>query len=152
MQPQDQYHIGIVVDDLDAAKDWYSEMAGYHWCEEMKIENVFVTSNGEAKVPLRFTYSRQDPHVELVESIPGTTFTSAWPHLHHVGYWSSDIEADVAALQAAGAELEGKGYWPDGRGPIWAYVIPPMGCRMELVDSAAKASMERWWATGVRGG
>jgi catechol 2,3-dioxygenase-like lactoylglutathione lyase family enzyme len=152
VRPQDQYHVGIVVDDLEAAKAWYGQAAGYHWCEEMRIENVFVTPDGKTTVPLHFTYSREDPHVELIESVPGTGFACASPFAHHVGYWSSDIEADLDALQTAGAVLEGRGFWPDGRGPVWALVVPPMGCRIELVDDAAKPSMEQWWATGVRGG
>jgi catechol 2,3-dioxygenase-like lactoylglutathione lyase family enzyme len=152
VRPEDHYHVGIVVDDLDTAKEFYSASIGYRWCDEMRIENVFVIADSEKAVSLRFTYSREAPHIELVESIPGTAFTSSWPHAHHVGYWSDDIHADIATLEDAGARLEGRGYWPDGRGPVWAYVTPPNGCRIELVDSLAKPSMEQWWATGARGG
>jgi hypothetical protein len=152
VQPRDQYHVGNVVDDLDAAKVWYSTALGYHWCEEISVENVFVTSDKTINVPLRFTYSMEDPHIELIEAVPGTTFLASWPHAHHTGYWSSDLQADIDLLRATGAELEGQGYWPDGRGPIWAYLIPPVGCRIELVHDAARPSMEKWWSTGVRGG
>jgi catechol 2,3-dioxygenase-like lactoylglutathione lyase family enzyme len=107
---------------------------------------------GSMIASLRFTYSGQAPHVELVESIPGTLFAASSPYVHHVGYWSDDIDRDIAALEAAGALLEGRGFWPDGRGPIWAYVTPPNGSRIELVDRQAKPSMEQWWATGTRGG
>ena len=73
------------------------------------------------------------------------------PNVHHVGYWSDDIDGDIAALEKAGALLEGRGFWPDGRGPVWAYVTPANGSRIELVDKLAKPSMEQWWATGTRG-
>jgi catechol 2,3-dioxygenase-like lactoylglutathione lyase family enzyme len=152
VRPEDQYHVGIVVNDLDAAKEFYTVSAGYRWCDEMRIENVFVAANRETAVSLRFTYSREAPRIELVESIPGTLFAASSPHVHHVGYWSDDIDGDIATLEAAGALLEGRGFWPDGRGPIWAYVTPPNGSRIELVDKQAKPSMEQWWATGTRGG
>lgn len=140
------------MDDLAVAKAWYAQAADYRWCEDMTIENDFVSSEGELKVTLHFTYSMDYPHLELIEAIPGTRFFAARSDPHHIGYWTHDIEADIATLQAAGAEIEGRGYWPDGRGPVWAYVIPPMGCRIELVDAAARPSMEEWWATGIRGG
>jgi hypothetical protein len=79
-------------------------------------------------------------------------FAASSPYVHHVGYWSDDIDGDVAALEKAGVLLEGRGFWRDGRGPVWAYVTPPNGSRIELVDKQAKPSMEQWWATGTRGG
>ena len=67
MRPEDQYHVGIVVNELDAGKEFYSVSAGYRWCDDMRIENVFVDGDQEPAVSLRFTYSREAPHFELVE-------------------------------------------------------------------------------------
>lgn len=76
MRPEDQYHVGIVVNDLDAAKQFYSLSAGYRWCDEMRIENVFVNGDQEAAVSLRFTYSREAPHIELEPCLPRPPPTS----------------------------------------------------------------------------
>lgn len=68
--------MGIVVNDLDAAKQFYSLSAGYRWCDEMRIENVFVNGDQEAAVSLRFTYSREAPHIELEPCLPRPPPTS----------------------------------------------------------------------------
>jgi catechol 2,3-dioxygenase-like lactoylglutathione lyase family enzyme len=152
MRAEDEYHVGVVVDDLDAATQWLAKTAGYRWCEHMRVDNKLVTSEGETIVPLRFTYSMDAPHVEIVQSIPGTLFTPAPSAPHHLGFWSDDIDADLGVLEAEGATIAGRGFWVDGRGPLWAFAIPPIGPRIELVHRSSKPSMERWWATGSRGG
>jgi catechol 2,3-dioxygenase-like lactoylglutathione lyase family enzyme len=149
---RDQYHVGMVVDDLDEALAWLADIAGYRWCEELKVDNLLVTKETETIVPLRFTYSMDEPHVEVIQEIPGTFFAPAQSSPHHVGYWSDDIDGDLDVLEAAGATVDGRGYWPDGRGPIWAFATPPVGSRIELVDRSSKPNMELWWSTGVRGG
>jgi hypothetical protein len=148
----DQYHVGIVVDDLDDALAWWSNTAGYRWCQELNVENVLVTSESETVVPLRFTYSMDAPHVELIQTIPGTILAPSAASCHHLGYWTDDIQSDLTALEGAGAKIDGRGFWPDGRGPIWAFATPPTGSRIELVPRSSKPNLERWWATGKMGG
>ena len=152
MRPVDLYHVGFVTDDFDKTLEFLSKAAGYRWANELKTDNLLVIGEAETIVPLRCTYSRDEPHVEVLQAIPGTLFSPSGTSPHHLGYWSDDIEADLAALAAAGATIDGRGYWPDRRGPIWAFATPPGGPRIELVHSASKASMERWWKTGVLGG
>jgi catechol 2,3-dioxygenase-like lactoylglutathione lyase family enzyme len=142
----------MVVEDLDSALAWLTRTAGYRWCEELKVDNLLVTTQGETIVPLRFTYSMDAPHVEVIQEIPGTLFAPSQSSPHHLGYWSDDIDADLDALEAAGATIDGRGYWPDGKGPIWAFATPPIGSRIELVHRSSQPNMEVWWSTGVRGG
>jgi lactoylglutathione lyase len=147
----DQYHVGMVVDDLQAAKSWFTETSGYRWCDELNVENILVdTDGGSAVLPLRFTYTRDEPRLELVQSIPGTVFTASMGM--HLGYWSDGIEDDVTQLEKSGGTSLGMAYWPDGGGPLWALALAPWGALIELVDRAVKPSMERWWETGVRAG
>lgn len=150
MKPTDLYHTGIVVNDLDGAVEWFAKSAGYRWCEEMKVDNLFVTAAGETAITLRFTYSMDVPHLEVIQAIPKSIFAPSESSPHHLGYWSDDIDADIAMLEGTGAAVDGRGFWPDGRGPIWAFVTPPMGSRIELVHRSAQPSMEHWWTTGVR--
>ena len=100
-------------------------------------------------VLLRVTYSMDEPHLELIETTPGTLFTPSATNLHHLGFWCDDIDGDVAALEARGGALEGKGYAKAGGDPLWAFVKPPGGPLIELVDRTAKPWMDRWWATGL---
>ena len=54
--------------------------------------------------------------------------------VHHLGYWSDDLEADLATLEANGLACEVKSYNPDGSGKLlWAYTKGPTGLRIELV-------------------
>jgi catechol 2,3-dioxygenase-like lactoylglutathione lyase family enzyme len=151
MQAADLYHVGAVVDDLDAATNFLAKTAGYRWCEEMRVDNKLVCPEGETIVPLRFTYSMDEPHVELIQSIPGTIFSPASSGSHHLGFWSDDIDADLGVLEAEGATIVGRGFWLDGGGPLWAFATPQIGPRIELVHSSSKPSMERWFATGTWG-
>lgn len=151
MRPEDQYHVGIAVNDFDSTLEWLSKAFGYRWCTEYNVDNLLVTPDGPITVPLRFTYSMDEPHIEVVQCIPGTLFVASGTTPHHLGYWSDDIDADTAALAAAGAEIEGKGYWAEGEAALWAFARPPAGSRIELVSRLVKPSMEQWWATGEIG-
>ena len=114
MHLHDQYHFGYVVDDLDEAQAWFSESIGHRFCEEMTFENLFVRPDGESTtIPLRLTYSRDEPRLELIQSLPGTIFTPTTLSFH-VGYWTDDIDADVAVLEKMGGLQLGKAYWTAG--------------------------------------
>ena len=51
-------------------QEFYSVSAGYRWCDDMRIENVFVNGDQETAVSLRFTYSRQAPHSNWSNQFP----------------------------------------------------------------------------------
>ena len=40
MKPQDQYHTGLVVDDVSATMRWFTDVAGYVWCEPFEGEQI----------------------------------------------------------------------------------------------------------------
>jgi len=56
----DQFHIGIVVDDLEGALEDLAGLFGYEWCPILAIETPVVLPEREISLDLRFTYSR--PH------------------------------------------------------------------------------------------
>ena len=57
--------------------------------------------------------------------------------VRHLGYWSDDLEADLATLEANGLACEVKSYNPDGSGKLLsAYTKGPTGPRIELVSRA----------------
>ena len=135
MNPEDFYHVGIVVDDLTAAMERLTAAGGYSWTKPVEYTVATTTAAGDIDVPFRFVYSLQAPHLELVQQVPGTLWTSPPGRAaHHLGYWVDDIGATAAALEAAGFELEAR---PAGDTlSTFAYFIDPTGMRIEIVDRA----------------
>ena len=101
MRGADQFHIGVIVDDLDAALMELTEMFGYEWCPPLAVQTPVVLADGEMMLDLRFTYSVTTPRVEVVQAIPGTLWVPAiGSGIHHAGYWSDDLTADSRAARS----------------------------------------------------
>jgi Glyoxalase/Bleomycin resistance protein/Dioxygenase superfamily len=144
----DQFHIGVVVDDLDGAMVELTEIFGYEWCAPLAVQTPVVLPDREMLLDLRFTYSAAAPRVELVQAVPDTLWVPApGSGIHHAGYWSDDLSADSALLEARGYLTEAKGVRPDGT-PAWAYHRSTSGPRIELVSRQLQPGMEQYWASG----
>jgi methylmalonyl-CoA/ethylmalonyl-CoA epimerase len=94
-------HIGVAVDDLDAAIALHETTYG------MKLAHREVVGDQGVEAVL---LDVGENHVELLrplaEDTPvGKFLASRGPGLHHVAYQVSDIEATLAALKEAGARL-----------------------------------------------
>jgi methylmalonyl-CoA/ethylmalonyl-CoA epimerase len=94
-------HIGVAVEDLDAALELYETsfempLAHRETVEEQGVEAVLLDVG--------------DGHVELLrplgpETAVGKFLERKGPGLHHVAYAVDDIDATLGGLQAAGIEL-----------------------------------------------
>jgi methylmalonyl-CoA/ethylmalonyl-CoA epimerase len=94
-------HIGVAVDDLDAAVELYRgrfEMSEQHRevIEEQGVEAVLLEI-GEG-------------HVELLRPLGPDTAVGKFlerrgPGLHHVAYMTTDIDATLEQVKAAGLEV-----------------------------------------------
>jgi catechol 2,3-dioxygenase-like lactoylglutathione lyase family enzyme len=150
MRPENLYHTGIVVDDLDATLDWFTKVAGYRWTDVVEVDQVAQTPRGAVTIPMRMAYSGADPRVEIIQAVPGTVWVPADSGVHHLGYWSDDVESDLATLEASGMPYEVKSFNPDGSGKLlWAYCKGQAGPRIELVSRAMKPFIEYWFATAA---
>jgi hypothetical protein len=147
MKASDLYHAGIVVDDFDATLALLAETAGYRWCEEYRGDQLVQTPSGEVTVAMRFTYSMDEPRLEILQAVPGTVWTPSDSGVHHLGYWSDDVSADAALLAARGMAIEVTAPAPDGS-TLWAYCKGPAGPRIELVSRALEPLMREWLTTG----
>lgn len=147
MKASDQFHFGIVVDDLESTLDQLTELFGYEWCAEIGGPTTVAFPDGEAEVNLRFVYSATSPRVEVIRAVPGTPWVPAASGVHHLGYWSDDVAADSADLVRAGYVTEAVGKRPDGT-PYWTYNRSPEGLLVELVSRAIQPSLEQYWASG----
>ena len=149
MNAADQFHVGIVVDDLDAAMADLSALFGYEWCPKLEVSTPVLLPDGETTLDLVFTYSTAAPRVEVIRSIPGTLWTPAPASgIHHLGYWSDDVVADAAALTERGYAAEATGVRPDGTA-VWAYHRNARGPRIELVSRDIAAGLAQYWASGA---
>lgn len=145
MRAADQFHVGLVVDDLDTALDELTALFGYEWGDEVDVPTRVLLPDGEATVAFRFRYSRSTPRLEVIQSRPGTLWTPApGSGIHHLGYWSDDVAADGARLERAGYAREVAGV--DGEGtPRWAYHRHPGRPRIELVSRTLAPLMAALW-------
>jgi Glyoxalase/Bleomycin resistance protein/Dioxygenase superfamily len=144
----DQFHIGIVVEDLDATLDEFGGLLGYEWCPVVAVETPVVLPRGEIMLDLRFAYSKTEPRVEMIRAVPGTLWVPVQGSgIHHAGYWSEDLAVDGERLDASGFAQEARGVGPDGT-PMWAYYSSPKGPRIELVSRQLQPGLEQYWASG----
>src|SRR5438309_1623159 len=71
LRPEDYYHTGIVVPDLEAAMTRLSALAGYRWITPLTYTLPFRTVNGTRELTSTFVYSLQSPHLELIRAALG---------------------------------------------------------------------------------
>ena len=135
LSPEDLYHTGIVVPDVGVAARRLSAVAGYTWTDIVEGEVTIATGQGTQTVDLRFVYSIQAPHLELIQEVPSSPWTARRDNaVHHLGYFTDDFESTTAALEANGFTLE-MGHTTDGIRPnMFAYLLDTDGTRIELVD------------------
>ncbi|WP_099025149.1 VOC family protein [Mycolicibacterium palauense] len=132
LDPADQYHAGIVVADLDTAIERLTAVGGYRWTTPMAYTVPVVTAAGPMDMPFRLVYSLDAPHLEVVQEVPGTVWTSAPGNaVHHLGFWADDVEATGERLERAGYSLEVRA---GGATPTFAYYRDLLGVRIEIVE------------------
>ena len=127
-------HIGVAVEDLDAAIELYSKgfkMAVQHreTVEEQGVEAVLLEVG--------------DGHVELLRPLSPDTGVGRFlerhgPGMHHVAYATDDIEAAIAAVRAFGLRLIDEEPRRGIRGSRVAFLHPKAtgGVLTELVQPA----------------
>ncbi len=94
-------HVGVAVEDLDAAVSLYQDGLGM-----ALVHRETVTAQGVEAVLLDVG----DSHVELLAPLSADTAVGKFlakrgPGLHHVAYRVADIEDALKALAAAGLRL-----------------------------------------------
>ena len=107
LRPEDFYHTGIVVPDLDAAMARLTALAGYQWINPLSYTLPFRTATGTRELTSTIVYSVQSPHIELVNEVPGTPWTAAPGNaVHHVGYFTDNLAESARMLENNGFALE----------------------------------------------
>jgi peroxiredoxin len=131
------WHVGIIVQDLDAAMAELSRGLGLRWSE--------VLDNPRDGWHFRVAFSFEGPpYIELLEGRPQPG--SPWDTTHgnrvdYLGYWTTDINEGKSRLVDNGMPLDAEGEDDDGAGSYhrWSYHrVPHTGIRLELVDAASR--------------
>jgi hypothetical protein len=128
------FQVGVLVQDIEAARDELSAALGIIWSEI--VERV----NGEWTI--RVCFSKEGPpYLELIEGPPGSPWDSGGAsRIDHVGYWTPDLEHHKETLAANGIPVDHDG------APLFTYQRGrASGLRIELIGSSARpAFYERW--------
>src|SRR5437764_11308904 len=135
LKPEDYYHTGIVVPDLDAAMERLSAVAGYTWITPMTYTLPFRTANGTRELTSTFVYSLQSPHVELIQEVPDSPWAAAPGNaVHHLGYFTDDLAGTAETLEANGFTFEAPADVSPPDLALFAYYVDAFGTRIEIVD------------------
>ncbi len=140
LKQEDFYHVGIIVDDFDAALELYSKQLGLTWSPLIQVPlQIWTKQSGLTEFVSHAVYSQQQPCIEIVKSVPGTVWQAIPGRpLHHMGYWVDDLDAVSAHLESEGstkvacAMSEGKMFG-------FAYHEMSDGTYLELVDRTSFA-------------
>jgi catechol 2,3-dioxygenase-like lactoylglutathione lyase family enzyme len=137
LRPEDFYHTGIVVPDLDAAMARLSALAGYRWIKPLTYTLPFRTAAGTSELTSTFVYSLQAPHVELIQEVPGGPWAAAPGNaVHHLGYFTDNLADAARTLEDNGFAFEATAAVSPPGLALFAYYVDEFGTRIEIVDRA----------------
>jgi len=125
-------HVGIAVEDLEAAAEEYRRLLGVEPVHRERIEDQGVEevlfAVGESFVQLLGALRPDTP--------VGRALATRGPGLHHVAYRVEDVQAALDHLRAEGARLIDETPRPGSRNTLIAFVHPKAmgGVLVELVQ------------------
>ena len=132
------FQTGFLVPELEAAMEEMGANLGVEWVgpKDRDLREFGLDAR------LRMAFARTSPpYLELIEGPPGSVWdATSGARIHHLGYWSEDMESDTARLEAAGMPLEldldhARYHRPGSRS----------GLRIELIDAAYRADFYARW-------
>ncbi|MQL55826.1 methylmalonyl-CoA epimerase [Acidianus ambivalens] len=137
METQTIDHIGIVVENIDKAIDFYEKNLGMKLIdkEELKDRGIkvafMVGKNGESAVELLEPINHDDMNNTVAKFLK-----TKGPGLHHLAIRVEDINKALEDLSAKGLQLVDKQPRPGARGHLVAFIHPKsvMGVLLELVQ------------------
>lgn len=149
----DLWHVGVVVHDLSEAMNELSEAFGISWTS-VNSQDVVIEVEGEPEChAVRWAAtSREQPDLEVIEAAEGiwSLETNGGAALHHIAYWSEDLDRDVEDLKRSSYRLEASGKDRDGQ-LRFVYMVSPSGIRIELGAEHTREAWEQWVGGGAYG-
>jgi hypothetical protein len=142
--PLQYYHVGIVVPDVAVAQIELSRQLGVTWGPVLHLDAVEYRngSGHDIVLPTTMCYSVDDPHLELIQEVPGSVWVcNEHSNLHHIGYWSEDLTADSVGLVGSACPMQLCGRSGDSAPVSFAYHRNDSGVRIEIVDAGMREAM-----------
>ena len=132
-------HVGIAVDDLDAAVERYRRSLGVEPSHRERVEDQGVE---EVLFPVGTSF------IQLIgalgpETPVGTFLAKRGPGVHHVAYRVDDLEAALERLRVEGVRLIDEAPRRGSRGTLIAFVHPKdlEGVLVELVQEVQQQAV-----------
>ncbi len=125
-------HVGIAVEDLEAAVRTYTDLLGAEPAHRERVESQGVEEvlfrSGESYVQLLGALGPETP--------VGRFLSRRGPGVHHIAYRVDDVAAALDTLRAAAVPLVDEAPRPGSRGTTIAFVHPKAfhGVLVELVQ------------------
>jgi hypothetical protein len=136
--PRPPCHIGLVTNELDEAMEDLGRRFDLDWGTPRIVANEYVTPTGNAEWTIRVAHSSGPIAIELIEGDDVSLWaTSRLTELHHYAFWSSDLAADVTALERKEYQVE-LTVAGDGTPGRFAYLARPGSARLELIERAPR--------------
>ena len=147
MQRSELFHVGIVVPDLAEARAHLGQLLDLVWGPVVSVPSLAVRMGGGAdtEFPNSCCYSTEPPYVELIQEVKGSPWEcNGHSNLHHIGFFSEDLNRDSDELAGRGCPLQVAGR-AEAQSPVsFAYHTDRLGVRIELVDSQLRPAMLEW--------
>ena len=138
------FHVGIIVPHLESAQKRFSQTIRVTWGPIIDGEPSFLDSEGNTRtIRLRFSYSIEAPHLELIEEVPGTPWMcNEYSNLHHIGFFSDDVDAQSQELLNAGCPFEFGARLSPSEPLMFAYNRDELGVRFEFVSETRRPTID----------
>jgi hypothetical protein len=144
------YHVGILVEDLDAAMARFAEALGVTFAPVMEGPVRLRSGDDETEFVMKATYSHQGPpHIELIQGREDGIFSlSAGERMHHLGCWSAEFGGDDPPFAGSClAALCTVHPVPDAPPGMWLSDPAALhGVMMEFVDDGSRPMLAEWLA------
>ncbi len=147
------FHTGLVVDDLRSTMSNLSAAVGVEWAEPARIEAPLLLEGTVVVAERWIVYSVGLSHaLELIEQVSGDAFAPAdgSPRLHHLGFWVDDLASESDRLEGLGLPLRATGP-ASANDRYFAYHSMGSGFHVELLSTARRPALERWFQGGALG-
>jgi methylmalonyl-CoA epimerase len=125
-------HVGIAVEDLDAAVEEYRRLLGVEPVHRERVEDQGVEE---------VLFAVGSSYIQLLGALGpdtpvGRALASRGPGVHHVAYRVDDVASALDHLRAQGARLVDEAPRPGSRNTLIAFVHPKTmgGVLVELVE------------------
>jgi catechol 2,3-dioxygenase-like lactoylglutathione lyase family enzyme len=139
----DMYHVGVVVPDVRAAMDRYSDALGFTWSAVGDSTFDVLVDGRRQEARIAATYSLEGPpYLELVEERSGGVWAAEALGLQHVGFWVDDLEGTIARFDGAGMPGRVRHLPAEGKPALFSYHDGGAGLWWELVSTAFRPRLE----------